>query len=466
MSAPTSAAAFAHTKNLPYWFETVKPLSLPALEVDDEFDLAIVGGGFSGLWSAIGAVRRFPHLRVAIFEAAEIANGGSGRNGGFLHASLTHGAANGINRWPNEYQKLRELGEANLQAIRNFVLENHIECDWRDAGEIEVSTAEYQTEHLNEFSKLAANYGEQLQQLSQSEVQERLKSPLFKAALFEADTVAMVNPAALAIGLAKFAMNQGVKIFEHSKVEKIKPSPAELILKINSKSVKAQKVILATNAYKSQFLEIRSRIVPVFDYQLATRPLTDIELEKIGWNGFEGFRDSSNQFHYFRRTADNRILFGGYDAVYHFGNKFTTAQLDNQKTYAKLAENFRNYFPQLKDITFDYAWGGAIDTCSRFTAFFGSKYQNRLAYVAGFTGLGVGASRFGAEVMLDKLYEPNSPILQLEIVRTKPLPFPPEPIRWLGIKLTQISLAKADENEGRRNLWLRLLDSLGLGFDS
>jgi glycine/D-amino acid oxidase-like deaminating enzyme len=230
--------------------------------------------------------------------------------------------------------------------------------------------------------------------------------------------------------------------------------------------VLAKKVAIATNAFNSQFREIRSRIVPVFDYQIATRSLTPDELKSIGWDGFEGFRDASNQFHYFRRTEDNRILFGGYDAVYYFGSKFSENELNNQTTYEKLAANFQRYFPDLKNITFEYAWGGAIDTCSRFTAFWGTKLDDKLAYVAGFTGLGVGASRFGADVMLDYLYEPTSPRLKIEMIRTKPIPFPPEPIRWIGIKLTQLSLAAADRNNGRRNLWLRLLDAFGLGFDS
>ena len=137
----------------------------------------------------------------------------------------------------------------------------------------------------------------------------------------------------------------------------------------------------------------------------------------------------------------------------------------NQAIYEKLAQHFREFFPQL-DVTFDYAWGGAIDTCSRFTAFWGTKHNRRVAYVAGYTGLGVGASRFGANVMLDLLYEKQSPRLKLKMVRTKPIPFPPEPIRWLVIKLTQLSIAQADRNQSRRNLWLRLLDKLGLGFDS
>jgi glycine/D-amino acid oxidase-like deaminating enzyme len=135
-------------------------------------------------------------------------------------------------------------------------------------------------------------------------------------------------------------------------------------------------------------------------------------------------------------------------------------------TFERLATLFAETFPQLDDVAFTHAWAGAIDTCSRFCAFFGTASKGRVAYSAGYTGLGVGASRFGARVMLDLLSGRESQLTQLAMVRTKPIPFPPEPLRWAGIGLTRWSLARADRRDGRRNLWLRTLDWAGLGFDS
>jgi glycine/D-amino acid oxidase-like deaminating enzyme len=373
---------------------------------------------------------------------------------------------NGIERWPNEYQKLRQLGEANLKAIRDFVHLHKIDCDWRDAGEVEVATEQYQVQGLKNAAALAASYGEVFSFENAEQVKSRLNSPKFLAANFEPETVAMVNPAQLAQGLAKVAIDSGVQIFENSVLTKMAVRPNAIEARVNQNLVRAKHIVLATNAYRSPIAKVRRRIVPVFDYQLATEVIPTEKWNELGWDGFEGFRDAGNQFHYFRRTADNRILFGGYDAVYYFKNQNDTNTEHNEITYAKLAEHFFDFFPQLEGTKFEYKWGGAIDTCSRFAAFWGTAYRNRLAYVAGYTGLGVGASRFGAQVMLDMLYEPDSELLKLEMVRTKPIPFPPEPIRWLVIKLTQVSLAKADTKQGRRNLWLRLLDLLGLGFDS
>ena len=196
-------------------------------------------------------------------------------------------------------------------------------------------------------------------------------------------------------------------------------------------------------------------MVPVYDYVLVTEPLTDEQWASLGWSGREGISDAGNQFHYYRPTADGRILWGGYDAIYHSGNGFGPQYDHHRESYERLAEHFLQTFPQLRGIRFSHAWGGAIDTCSRFSAFWGTAHDGRVGYVAGYTGLGVGASRFGAATMLDLLDGRTTERTELEMVRTKPLPFPPEPVRSWGIGLTTSALQKADVNGGRRNLWLQ-----------
>jgi glycine/D-amino acid oxidase-like deaminating enzyme len=164
-------------------------------------------------------------------------------------------------------------------------------------------------------------------------------------------------------------------------------------------------------------------------------------------------------------TPDGRILWGGYDAVYHYGRSIEPGHDDRRETFETLAANFAATFPQLRGIRFTHRWSGVIDTCTRFCAFYGTAHGGRTAYAAGFTGLGVGASRFAADVVLDLLDGRETERTRLEMVRKKPLPFPPEPLAWLGIQLTRRAMAREDRT-GRRNLWLRTLDRLGLGFDS
>jgi glycine/D-amino acid oxidase-like deaminating enzyme len=199
---------------------------------------------------------------------------------------------------------------------------------------------------------------------------------------------------------------------------------------------------------------------------LVTEPLTPAELRSVGWHNRQGVDDLGNQFHYYRLTADRRILWGGYDAIYHFGHTIKPAYDQRPATFQRLAEHFFTTFPQLEGVRFSHRWGGAIDTCTRFCAFYGTAYAGRAAYAAGYTGLGVGATRFGANVMLDLLARERTERTELAMVHTKPLPFPPEPLAYLGIQLTRWSLGHADRHRGKRNVWLRMLDRLGVGFDS
>jgi glycine/D-amino acid oxidase-like deaminating enzyme len=169
------------------------------------------------------------------------------------------------------------------------------------------------------------------------------------------------------------------------------------------------------------------------------------------------------------RTADDRILFGGFDAVYHYGRSLSAEHDQNPESFRTLASHFQQTFPQLEGLGFTHAWGGAIDTCTRFFPFFGTAHGGRVAHVAGYTGLGVGMTRFAADVLLDLLaLDEQGPteLTELELVRRTPVPFPPEPLAWAGVEATTQSLAHADRHEGHRNVWLRTLDRLGLGFDS
>jgi glycine/D-amino acid oxidase-like deaminating enzyme len=199
---------------------------------------------------------------------------------------------------------------------------------------------------------------------------------------------------------------------------------------------------------------------------MMTEPLSAEQKSAIGWNRRQGVGDGANQFHYYRQTADNRILFGGYDAVYRYGGPVRTDLDDDEHSFAMLSQHFFTTFPQLEGLRFSHRWGGAIDTCSRFSAFFGTAHGGRTAYALGYTGLGVASTRFGAQTALDLLDKRETEATRLKYVQTKPVPFPPEPLRYAVIQLTRNRLDAADKNKGKRGLWLKTLDRFGLGFDS
>jgi glycine/D-amino acid oxidase-like deaminating enzyme len=440
------------------------PPTRPPLDGSAEADLVVVGGGLTGLWTALQAAEE--GKRVVLLEGERIAFGASGRNGGFCAASLTHGIANGLARWPGEMETLERLARENLDGIRATVARNAIECGWQDRGVIDVATEPHQLEWLAQQAAQLRRFGWDAELLDAAALRAQVDSPTYLGGVWSRDSAALVDPARLCWGLARAAEEAGAAVHESSPVIALRPEGAGVRADTAGGSVRSRHALLATSAFPPLVRAIRRYVVPVYDYVLVTEPLSEAQHHAIGWRGRQGISDMANRFHYYRQTDDGRIVWGGYDAIYDFGGRVAPERDQRPETFELLAEHFFATFPQLEGLRFTHRWGGAIDTCSRFSALWGRALGGRAAYVVGFTGLGVGASRFGARVALDLLDGRDTERTRLEMVRRRPLPFPPEPARWAGIQLTQRALARADERAGRRGPWLRTLDRLGLGFDS
>jgi glycine/D-amino acid oxidase-like deaminating enzyme len=459
--------SIANVSHIPFWLDDpTRPTAEPALTSDIATDLLVIGAGFTGLWTALLAKEENPAREVTILEAGEVASGASGRNGGFMDASITHGLQNGLARWPREFPALLALGIANLNEIESTIKRLGIECDYLRTGDIGMASELYQVEELKAEMDISAQYNIHSEFYEREQVQEIVKSPFFIAGLNYPDHAALVNPAQLAWGLRKACLDLGVRSYEHSAVTKLVEEDNHVIATTQHGKIRAARVALATNAFPPLLKRLKHYIVPVYDYALMTESLTPAQRASIGWYRREGISDASRLFHYTRTTADGRILWGGYDAIYYWNNGFGPHLENDHDSFARLAEHFFQAFPQLEGIRFTHAWGGAIDTCSRFSPFWGTAHNGKTAYALGYTGLGVGASRFGARVILDILDGCKTERTQLEMVGTKPLPFPPEPFRSIGIYLSRKSMEQADRNQGRENFWLRMMNWLGLGFDS
>jgi glycine/D-amino acid oxidase-like deaminating enzyme len=465
--ASDAAAALADAAPLSFWLDSpTRPERAEPLASSDSADLVVVGAGYTGLWTALLAKQADPSRDVLVLEARTAGWAASGRNGGFCTASLTHGLANGLARFPDEMATLDRLGRQNLDAIEKAIVEYGIDCDFARTGELEVATQAHQVPWVHESVERAMGFGHDAVALDRDAVQAEVASPTYLGAAWHRDRVALVDPARLAWGLRAACLRLGVRIAERSEVRAVRRSGAGVEVRVGELSVRAGRVALATNAFPGLLRRMRPYTVPVYDYVLVTEPLSATQLSDVGWRNRQGIGDMANQFHYYRLTADNRILWGGYDAIYRWRNGLRDELDHRPATFEKLAGHFFETFPQLDGVRFTHAWGGAIDTSTRFFAFQRSALDGRVAYSIGYTGLGVAATRFGAEVMLDLLDGRDSEALTLRAVRSRPVPFPPEPARWLGIELTRRGLARADAREGRRGLWLRAMDSLGLGFDS
>jgi glycine/D-amino acid oxidase-like deaminating enzyme len=459
--------SYADAEPRPFWLtQPGAPQPGDPLDGNLDADLVVIGAGLTGLWAALLAKEEDPGREVVLLEGERVAFGATGRNGGFMDASLTHGIENGVARWPQEMPRLEQLGRENFAAIKEAMERHGIDAGFEETGELAFATEPYQAEWLPELVETARRYGWRAEAWSAERAREEVRSPTYHGAAHVPDGRAVVDPARLAWGLARAARDSGVHVFERSPVTGLDRDRTGLVARTHAGRVTARRAILATSAFPPLVSVIRRYVVPVYDYVLVTEPLSPERRNALGWQGRHGLTDLANQFHYYRLTSDDRVLWGGYDAVYNFRNGMGPHLDERPATFELLAAHFFETFPQLEGVRFTHRWGGAIDTCSRFSVMFGKALGGRAVYAVGYTGLGVAASRFGARVALDLADGRDTERTRLEMVRSKPVPFPPEPLRWAGITLTRRALAKADSREGRRGPWLRVLDRLGMGFDS
>ena len=460
------------TEPISYWLRDPAPADSadPPLASGEQLDVdvAIVGAGFTGLWTAIALTDTDPTLSIAVLEMETVGFGASGRNGGFCEASLTHGLANGIRHFPDELETLEREGIENLHALIAFTREHGIDCDLEETGTLSLADRPHQVDEFKAWVDEAAEYGEHLEFLDRDAARAEVHSPLWHAGLYRPPgRDVILDPVKLCRGIARVARERGVRIHERTRVAGLERRAGGVtVTTTDGASIRAGYVVIATSAYSGWLDRLGSTFVPVYDYALVSDPLTADQRESIGWGRRQGLSDSNNQFHYFRLTADDRILWGGYDAIYHSGSR-VSPELDRRpETFDRLESQFFRAFPQLDGLDFPYRWGGAIDTTSRFTVTFGRLLGGRAVSALGYTGLGVGASRWAAGVVRDMLLRPDEDRLKLRLVTSPPIPFPPEPLRSITVDVVRRELDRADREDGRRGLILRTLDAIGIGFDS
>jgi glycine/D-amino acid oxidase-like deaminating enzyme len=468
MGSDTALAqhAVSGAKRAPFWLDRAdRPEPGAAVTGRLHADLVVVGAGFTGLWTALLAKERDPGRDVVVVDGGRVAWAASGRNGGFCSSSLTHGLANGAARFPDEIATLLRLGDENLAGIEATVDRHAIDCGWENRGNLVAATADWQVGELAAHARLADRHGQRARLLDAVAVRAEVDSPTYHAGLLLPDDGGLVDPARLAWGLAAAARARGVRIFERSPVVAVSDEGTAVQVSTRDGEVTARRAVLATNGFRALLRRHRWSVVPVYNYALMTEPLSAEQLGRIGWRGRQGLSDAGAELFYYRLTSDDRILWGGPHTDYFSGGRIAARYEDRPDLYAELAGAFFTTFPQLTDVAFSHAWGGVIDICSRAVNFWDVAMGGKVATSLGFSGLGVGSSRFAGQVLLDLLDGVPTERTELRLVRERPVPFPPEPARTLGIALTKRAYRKADRNGGRRPLWLRSLDRLGIGFD-
>ena len=376
-------AALRDARPACFWLDRPDaPEPAPPLHENTTADLAVVGAGFTGLWTALLAKERDPSADVVLLEGRTAGWAASGRNGGFCSASLTHGLANGLERFGPEMPVLDRLGRENLDQIAATVTRHGIDCDFERTGELAVATQPWQLpglwDHAAAARRLAAASGAPgapANCWTRRRFVPRSPPRRSTAGCGTATGCALVDPARLAWGLRRACLDAGVRIYEQTPVGAIAGEGPGLRLSAPHGSVRAPRAALGTGAYAPLLRRLRLYLVPVYDYAMMTEPLSAAQRDAVGWRNRQGAGDLGNQFHYYRLTGDGRILWGGYDAVYHNGGLITAGRDQRPATFARLAGHFFETFPQLEGLRFTHTWGGVIDTCARFCVFFGTAHR-------------------------------------------------------------------------------------------
>lgn len=445
----------------PFWLDSADaPGSEPHLVGATDADLAIVGGGFTGLWAAILAKESDPGRDVVLIEAGKVAHGASGRPGGIVSTSVMHGLSNAARIFPGDLDALERLGRHNLDGWTRTITEHGIDADLEWSGEMTVAVDEKHLADIDAEYDLAKSHGHDVLRLNRAQTQAELASPLYEGAVWSRERCGIVHPAKLAWGLKRVALALGVRLYEHTPMTGVEDEGAALVLTTHDGRIRAKRVLFATNAWGAGHKKIKQRIVALRDRVLATEPLTNEQLGRIGWRNRQGVYDTRTQLNYTRLTRDNRIIFGG--RVGYFFNDDTDPEADRRiGTYERLAGYFARTFPQLDDIRFSHAWSGPIDMSMRMAVHFQRYYGGKGIWAGGYSGFGVTASRFGAQIGLDILDQADNPDLNLDFASTLPNRIPPEPFRWLGAKLTMYALDEADEKGGWRKAWIDIVHRMG-----
>lgn len=458
----------------PYWLDRADVpapaarASIADAPVGDIVDLAVVGGGLTGLWAAVEAAQLGQH--VVLVDAGSVATGASGRCGGFINASITHGIPHGHARWPDEMDRIVALQTALWHDTLGFLEEIGAGDVVQPVGKLTVATRGHHVPGLAATVESLQRYGQDVSLLDGAALASIVRSPTYLGGYRLSTANGLCDPARLAWTLAAAAERAGVLVRESTPVESLDDDGSVVALRTSGGPLRARRVLLATNAFTPLLRRLRLRIIPVYDHVIVTAPLSTDQWDAIGWGGGSardapGITDAGNQFHYYRPTPDGGVLFGGWDATYHLGGRVDARYEHQPATHRLLVEHLGETFPALRDVAITHAWGGPIDSTSRFTPCFGTAMGGKVGWAVGFTGLGVGSSRFAALAALDLLGGRATERTALRMVERSPLPFPPEPLRTLAVAATKRSLVREDRI-GHRNLWLRALDRLGVGFDT
>jgi len=413
---------------LSLWLDTYGPYTpAPPLQGDNSVDVAIIGGGFTGVNTAYWLKQADPSLRVALLEARTIGYGASGRNGSFAMTVVGLGfevmpVLLGKERFKVAHRYMMRA----VDEMDELIQKENLDCDRIRPGFLRSATTKGYIKRLQHEVRLMNEMGfEDIFWIDQEEVQKRVNSPRYLGAMWEPRLV-LIDPAKLVRAERDLAMRCGAEVYENTPVIEITSRP-KFQLKTPEGRLTCEKLVFATNAYSHLFPQLLRKQIPAFTYMIATEPLTSEQLEPIGWQGYEGIEDARNLVHYYRLTPDHRLVIGGGPVGLTYANSLYGDS--NEAAWRHLEKHMRWLFPSLANAKVTHRWGGPFSVTVNLTPSIGYVGDRRAIYSIGCIGHGVSTSHLNAKTIRDMLLGRQSDLLECPFVEHRVIPWPPEPLR-------------------------------------
>ncbi len=422
----------------------------PPLATEREVDVAVIGAGFTGLWAAIRLADLMPSLRIAVVERETAGFGASGRNGGFAMTMVGRSIHDLVRKvGPGAAQAVRAAMVETLDEMERFCAAEGIDAEMSRPGLLTVSNGPEQDARIEQDLvatrrlKLA-----DLVPLGAGECRALVQAAGVRRGHFEAAAL-LLNPAALALGLARSAERRGVTLYERTPMLAMDVERDGVVVRTPHGALRAQRCLVATNAYAHAIPRLRRFLFTICASIVCTEPLTARQWARVGWERGMGVEDRRVMPHFHRPTPDGRILWGGRDAPVSPIGPDPRRDLD-ARIFRRLEETFRLTFPQLADVRIAERWGGPVGATVHCLPVAGWLQPGRIAYALGYSGHGVGPAALLARVAADLLLERGTDLLQLPFTTRRPLPMPPGPLRWPLLAGATHVLQAADDRGGAR----------------
>jgi glycine/D-amino acid oxidase-like deaminating enzyme len=444
---PTSAAtqqAPAPVRFGVYWRETEEVSHGSQLHGDRQADVCVIGGGYTGMWTAYYLKKARPDIQVTILEADYAGSGASGHGDGFITPTIGHNLAALIRAYGSDRAKIAyTVVNRSILEIQRFTRTYQIDAQIEPTGYLNVATSNRQLHTLDRDLRLMERLGAQRLPpvLGHAAIREYVDSPALLGGFKIGG--AMVNPHRLVRGLSRVVRELGVDLYERSAALDVSATPDRYRIRTAGGTVAAGQVIYATNAYQHRFPALRSMVRPFWSYAVVTEPLTPEQLALVRWPGREGFVESRNLIAFARLTAQNRLLVGGGPVPYFYGRDMRPDHMRDKRPMRLLTGLLARYFPAWRDIRITHAYGGCLDMTPDFVPHVGRLPTGEL-YAHGYCGNGVALSNTVGKVLRDLVLGTDSAYTDLLFVGSQQRRYRSEPVAWLQSKSHNIRMGMQD----------------------